>query len=99
MANNVEERIVQMKFDNVQFEQGIKTSMSSLESFDKSLRSKEGTRGLSEIAGGIQKITSVSTGLIAKMTVISNLTNSLFNSAKNLVKSVTLEPITTGMSE
>ena len=54
MAYNVEERIVQMKFDNAQFEQGIKTSMSSLESFDKSLRSKEGTQGLTAIAENVE---------------------------------------------
>ena len=59
MGANVDERIVRMKFDNAQFEKGIATSMSSLEKFHNSLHSKEGTKGLQEVASGVEKITSV----------------------------------------
>ena len=100
MANNVEERIVQMKFDNAQFEQGIKTSMSSLESFDKSLRSKEGTQGLSAIAENVEKVSSKfsAMGVVATTTLV-NITNSAINAGKNIVKSLSIDPITTGFNE
>lgn len=99
MANNIEERIVQMKFDNARFEQGIRTSMSSLKNFDESLRSKEGVKGLTEISNGIEKVTHVSAGLIAKCAVITNVVNSAINAGKNFVKSITIDPVATGLSE
>lgn len=100
MANNVEERIVQMKFDNAQFEQGIKTSMSSLESFDKSLRSKEGTQGLTAIAENVEKLSSKFSAMgIVATTALVNITNSALNAGKNIAKALTIEPITTGLNE
>ena len=99
MGANIDERIVQMKFDNAQFEKGIATSMSSLEKFHNSLHSKEGTKGLQEVASGVEKITSVSTGLIAKVTAISRVTNEAITVAKNFVKSLTIDPIKTGLNE
>ena len=99
MGANVDERIVQMKFDNAQFEKGIATSMSSLEKFHNSLHSKEGTKGLQEVASGVEKITSVSTGLIAKVTAISRVTNEAITVAKNFVKTLTIDPIKTGLNE
>ncbi len=100
MATNVEERIVQMKFDNAQFEQGIKTSMSSLESFDKSLRSKEGTQGLASIAENVEKVSSKfsAMGIVATTTLV-NITNSAVNAGKRIVSALTIEPITTGLNE
>ena len=99
MGANIDERIVRMKFDNAQFEKGIATSMSSLEKFHNSLHSKEGTKGLQEVASGVEKITSVSTGLIAKVTAISRVTNEAITVAKNFVKSLTIDPIKTGLDE
>ena len=99
MGANVDERIVRMKFDNAQFEKGIATSMSSLEKFHNSLHSKDGTKGLQEVASGVEKITSVSTGLIAKVTAISRVTNEAITVAKNFVKTLTIDPIKTGLNE
>ena len=38
MSNVVDERIVEMRFDNAQFEKNVQTSMSTLEKLKKSLK-------------------------------------------------------------
>ena len=40
MSTTVDERVVEMRFDNKQFEQNIQTSLSSLDKLKKSLTSK-----------------------------------------------------------
>lgn len=50
MSNTIDSRIVEMKFDNKDFEKNIKVSQETLEKFDRSLQMKGSTKGLENIA-------------------------------------------------
>ena len=43
---NIDERIVQIQFDNAQFEQGIRTSVDSLDKLKKALDLEKSARGV-----------------------------------------------------
>ena len=49
--NNVEQSVLQMRFDNAQFERGIKQSINSLDSFNKSADNVIKKNGLSQEIG------------------------------------------------
>ena len=38
MSKTIDERVVEMRFDNKQFEQNVQTSISSIEKLEKSLK-------------------------------------------------------------
>ena len=48
MSKSVEERIVEMRFDNQQFEKGVQTTMGTLDKLKQSLRLDGATKGLEE---------------------------------------------------
>ena len=47
--SGIDQRIVQMRFDNKQFESGIQTSTKSLDNLKQSLKMEGATKGLSDI--------------------------------------------------
>lgn len=83
MSKTIDNRIVQMQFDNQQFEQGVKTSMHTIDQLDEKLQFKNSKNG----AGAINNISEALLGLTNKfsnigiigMTVVQRLTNSLLN--------------------
>lgn len=110
--NSIEQRVLQMQFDNAQFEKGIRTSTESLEKFEKTLELSNATKGLSEIEKsirgfsfsalqtGIETVSSRFTNLgIVGVTTLQNITNSAVNCGKTLIKSLTVDPVTTGLTE
>lgn len=49
MSNSIEERVVSMKFNNSQFEAGVKTTMSSLDNLKKSLDFQASVKSLGDL--------------------------------------------------
>ena len=49
MPNTIDERIVEMQFDNKNFEKNIKQSLNSLEQLDKALEMKDATKGFENL--------------------------------------------------
>ena len=45
MSKTIDERVVEMRFDNKQFEQNVQTSISSIEKLEKSLKLKGASKG------------------------------------------------------
>jgi tape measure domain-containing protein len=112
MAKSVDERVVQMEFDNKQFESGIKTSLNSLDKLKKGLNFDAATKSLANIekatknfsvAGiekGIDTISSKFTTLgIIGVTALQRITNAAITAGTNLVKSLTIDPVLTGFNE
>lgn len=112
MANAVDRRIVEMRFDNQQFEQGVKATMNTLDRLKNALKFKGGTEGLKQIsqaakdvslnslAESVDYVASRYTALgIVGVTALQRLTNSAITAGTNLVKSLTVEPVMTGMEE
>lgn len=110
--NKIDERIVQMQFDNKQFENGIRTSVDSLNKLKKTLDMSESTKSLNKLdaaaknfsltdmSKNVEMISSRFTTMgIAGMTAIQNITNSAIESGKRILSSFTLDPITQGFDE
>lgn len=110
--SSIDQRIVQMQFDNAKFEQGAKTSMSTLEklksalNFDKSVQSltklqNAGNRvNFSGLETGVESIASRFTNLgIVGVTALQNITNAAISTGTQMVKSLTLDPILSGFNE
>lgn len=112
MSNSIDERIVNMQFNNKQFESGISTSLSSIEKLKKGMVFDGATKslsGLSEagkkfslagIAEGVEKIAGKFSVLgIIGVTALQNIANSAINAGKQILSALTIDPITTGFSE
>ncbi len=102
MSKTIDERIVEMRFDNAQFERNISTSMGTLEKLKKALELKGATKGLEDVSRraskGIQmdriadSIAAVerrfSTMGIVGMRVIERLTDTALNFAGSVMRKV-----------
>lgn len=95
--SSVDNRIVKIEFENTEFETNIAQSEESLNSFQKTLN-KFGDTGASSSA--LDKIASKFTNLgIIGVTALQNITDSAINLGKELVKSLTIDPVSTGWSK
>ena len=108
----VEERVVEMQFDNKQFENNVKESMSTIERLKAKLRFEGATKGLETLNKTIKKVdlTGLSSSAdavavkfsamqVAATTAMANITNSAIQTGKTVVKAFTLDPILTGFQE
>lgn len=106
--STTDNRIVNLSFNNKQFEEGIKQSSKSLDDFEKQLEMKKGQEGLTSFQSAINKVdfSSMARGIasleqrfstfgIAGMNVVNRITDSIINSAKRL-ESATLGQIKSG---
>jgi tape measure domain-containing protein len=112
MSRSVDERIVDMQFNNSQFESGVKDSLDSLDKLKKGLNLDESSRSLNDlaetgkrfslagIADGVETIANRFTtfGLIG-VTALQNITNAALEAGKNLISSLTIDPIMAGFHE
>ena len=112
MSKSVDERVVEMQFDNKQFESGIKTSLKSLDNLKKGLNFESATKSLSKLESASQKfslsgiekgidiISSRFTNLgIVGVTALQNITNAAINAGTRMVKALTIDPVLTGFNE
>ncbi|MBQ3693101.1 MAG: tape measure protein, partial [Clostridia bacterium] len=105
--SSVDNRVVQMKFDNKQFESGVKTTISSLDRLKNSLNMDSAARSLSKIESYSKTFSSsVSSSVygiadrfsalgIIGSTVLSNLTTSAMNMASK-ISNMVISPIISG---
>lgn len=111
MSSTVDNRVVEMGFNNQQFEKGVKQSTDSLDGLKKSLDLTEAARGIDDlskagqniklghIAEGVQSVQNRFSALgIVGMTVLMNLANSAVEYGKKIVKGM-IDPIKMGFEE
>ena len=112
MSNMVDSRVVEMRFDNKQFESNISTSMSSLDKLKQSLNMSSSAKGLKDVgdaankidmgglANGVETVKARFSALqVIGVTALANITNSAVNTGKRMIKALTIDPIKTGFSE
>lgn len=112
MSKTIDERIVEMRFDNRQFEQNVQTSLSTLDRLKRGLDLDGATKGLEGLGAAAKKCdmsvlgNSVETVRakfsameVVAMTTLSNITNSAVNMGKKMVSALTIDPIKTGFQE
>ena len=112
MSRTIDERIVEMRFDNAQFEKGVATSMSTLDKLKKSLNFKNSSKSLEEIGraanrvrfdGMIDGINTVNArfsylqGTIQHQ--LNNIVDSCVMASKRMVSALTTQPIKDGFAE
>lgn len=97
--SSVDERIVQMQFDNKAFEQNVSTSLNSLNKLDKSINDIDGSH-FSGLSKSIDSVSDRFSNLgIVGMTVIQNLTNRVVDLGVQMVKSLTIDNIEAGFAK
>ena len=112
MSTTIDERVVEMRFDNKQFESNVSTSMSTLKKLKESLKFTGATKGLEEIdaaskrvnmsglGGAVDSVKAKFSALqVVGVTALANITNSAINAGKRVVKSLTIDPIKSGFNE
>lgn len=110
--SSIDERVVQMKFNNAQFSQGVKQTNADLDALKKGLNldaSAKSLQGLDAagkkfslagIANGVDQLASKFTALsIVGITALTNIANRAVNAGVSMAKSLTVDPIKSGLAE
>ena len=112
MSKTIDQRVVEMRFDNANFEKNVSTSMSTLDKLKKSLKFEDSAKGFENIskAAGRVDMGGLSNGVesvrlkfsaleVMAVTALQNITNSAVNAGKKLVSDLALDPIISGFKE
>lgn len=112
MSAVVDERVVEMRFNNKDFEQNVKTSMSTLDKLKQKLNLKGASKGFEELGDASKKVNMNALGRsvdvvsakfsalqVMGVTALANITNSVVNSAKAMISAITIDPVRDGLTE
>ena len=112
MSKTIDQRVVEMRFDNKQFESNVKTSLSTLDRLKQSLRLDGAAKGFEEIDSAARKLDMSGLGSavesvksrfsaleVMAVTALANITNSVINTGKQMLESLTIKPIKQGFDE
>src|SRR5574344_2880679 len=112
MSTTIDQRVVEMQFDNKQFETNVKTSLSTLDTLKQSLNLNGASKGLenvssaakkcdmSELSGGVQTDQAkFSTLEVIAVTALANITNTAVNAGKRIVSALTIDASKLGFQE
>ena len=112
MSTTIDQRVVEMRFDNKQFESATAQSMSTIDRLKQKLNFKDAGKGLEGVSAAAKKVdmNSLAKGVesvqvkfsslqVIATTALANITNAAINAGKNLVSSFTIDPIVSGFRE
>ena len=112
MSTTIDEKVVEMRFDNRDFERNCSTSMSTLSKLKQSLNLSGASKGLENIGSAAKNVnmSGLSSAVdtvsarfsalqVMGVTALANITNSAVNAGKRMVSALTIDPIKTGFQE
>ena len=112
MSDTIEQKVVEMRFNNKQFEKNVQTSMSTIDSLKQKLNFSGATKGLESINTAANKINMSGVGAaiesvqakfssleVIGVTTLANITNSVVNAGKKIASALTIAPVSTGFQE
>ena len=112
MSSSIDQRIVEMQFDNAQFEKGISTSLKSIDNLEKGLKLDGATKGLESVSraadsmdfsglqSGIYAVQQKFSALeIIGITTLQRITNAAISTGESLVKSLSIDQISAGFEK
>lgn len=112
MSTTIDQRVVEMQFDNKNFERNVQTSLSTLDKLKNSLNMNGATKGFEQIDNAAKKVNMNGLGNavesvrlkfsaleVMAVTALANITNSAINTGKQVISSLTIDPIKMGFSE
>jgi tape measure domain-containing protein len=110
--SSIDERVVHMKFDNAQFEAGIKTTLTSLEALNKGLQLQGATKGLSDLSSAAKNVNLSHIGQavddisnrfkalsVIAISALASITTQALHAGASIISSLTIDPIKQGLQE
>ena len=112
MSQEVDERVVEMRFDNAQFEKNVHQTMQSLEKLNDSLRLDGAEKGFEKISDASAKVDfdemqgalddlsgKFSAVEVMGVAALSHITRQAIDTGEKLVKSLSLDQVTSGWNK
>ena len=112
MSREIDERVVQMRFDNGDFETNAKQSLSTIEKLKSALNFSGASKGLEAVSDAASKcnLNPLSSAVdavrvrfsaleVMGVTALANIANSAVNTGKKIISAFTIDPVKTGFAE
>lgn len=112
MSREVDERVVEMRFNNAQFESKVQQTMKTLTAFDKKLKLDGAEKGLEKISGVAEKMnfTKLESAIenlgskfsameVIGVSALARITSQAVDAGERLVKSLSLDQVTAGWNK
>ena len=112
MSETIDSKVVEMRFDNMDFEANTRTTMSTLDKLKAKLHFPGASKGLEEIeqtakrvdfsgmSSGIQTVQMKFSALqVMGITALQNITNAAISAGKQLTDAITIDPVKDGFAE
>ena len=112
MSKTVDQRVVEMRFDNTHFEKNVSQTMSTLDKLKAKLNFKDNTKGLENLGDAAKKVdmnglsnavqtvqARFSALQVVGITALSRLTNAAITYGNRIANALFIAPVTTGWSE
>lgn len=109
MSREIDERVVQMKFEAGQFEKNVQTSIHSLDELKKGMDFQDAVKGFDKLDKSAKSVNISALGRAAEqvqikfgmlevftLNVMNRISNAAINAGENLIKSLTIDQITPG---
>jgi tape measure domain-containing protein len=110
-VTSIDERVVRMLFDNKLFEQGVATTLESLDKLNKGLKLQGATKGLQDVGEAAKSVSlkNLEDGVdhvaskfnlmsVVAFTAISNITNRAIDAGIRIAKAFTIDPVKDGFA-
>ena len=112
MSKKIDEKVVEMQFDNKNFEKNVSTTMSTLDKLKQKLKFDGASKGFENIQNSANKVNLNPIGSAVETIgvkfnslytiadqALRNITNSAMQAGKQIVSAFTIDPIKTGFQE
>lgn len=112
MSTTIDNRVVEMQFDNKNFENNVKTTLGTLDKLKQSLNLSGASKGLENVSAAAKKCDLAPMGSavetirykfsaleVMAVTALANITNSAVNAGKRIASALTIAPIKSGLQE
>ena len=112
MSTTIDQKVVEMQFNNTNFERNVATSMSTLEKLKRALKFDGASKGLENIQSSANKVnfSGMSNGIdtvnakfsYLQMSIqhqLNNIVDSAVNTGKRMISALTIDPVKTGLQE
>lgn len=112
MSETIDSKVVEMRFDNKDFEANTRTTMSTLDKLKAKLHFPGASKGLEEIGetarrvdfsgmnSGIQTVQMKFSALqVMGITALQNITNAAISAGEQLTDAITIDPVKDGFAE
>ena len=113
MSKTIDEKVVEMRFDNKNFESNVRTSMSTLDKLKSKLNLTSASKGLENVsraaknvnmnglASGIETVHAKFSAMeVIGVTALANISNAAVNAGKNMIASLSgMQAASSGFNE